>query len=122
MQRTWVALSPSRTETRVIATHGAGDTLLKARLSPQPKHPRALSTLLEGLALWEGRKVHAALAVDERAPFFERTRWENFFVGEDTPLFELDLVARTAIRRPRRIVGMGDFSDLYRLMKREVAR
>jgi hypothetical protein len=110
MQRIWVALAPSRTETRVIATHGSGDTLLKARLSTQPKHPRALSTLLDGIALWEGRKVHAALTVDEREPFFERILWGSFFVGEDTPLFELDVVPRAAFSQRRRIVGMGDFA------------
>ena len=53
MERIWMGISPEATETRVIAMAGAGATLLKARLSRSPAHPRALSTLLEAIAPWE---------------------------------------------------------------------
>src|SRR5262249_57724470 len=37
---------------------------LKARLPAEPRHPRAVETLCEAVALWCGRKVLAALAAD----------------------------------------------------------
>lgn len=48
---------PGPSATRVIAMAGARETILKARLCPEPKHPRALATLLEAVALWQGRHV-----------------------------------------------------------------
>lgn len=66
MRSIWMGISPGPSATRVIAMAGPGETILKARLSPQPAHPRALSTLLEAVALWQGTQVHAALCAGER--------------------------------------------------------
>ena len=60
-----VAIHPRGSETRVLATAGAGSTLLKARLAARPWHQRALPSLLEALALWQSRPVHAVLVVDK---------------------------------------------------------
>lgn len=65
-RRIWMGIAPGPVTTRVIAMAGAKETILKARLCAEPKHPRALGTLLEAIALWEGRHVHAALAADEK--------------------------------------------------------
>jgi len=107
--------------TRILTTDGPHAPLLKARLGPLPHHPRALPTLLEALALWQGQKVHAVLGVDAASPMWTSTQLD--LVGVDTPLYALDL----AFTRPRRRVrdplpGFGDFRDLYRLLAREVAR
>ena len=40
-----IGISPGPQGTRVIAMAGPSDTILKARLSRQPSHPRALPTL-----------------------------------------------------------------------------
>lgn len=56
-----MGISPGPRDTRVIAMTGIHETILKARLSRQPSHPRALATLLEAVALWQGVQVHAAL-------------------------------------------------------------
>lgn len=56
-----MGISPGPQGTRVIAMAGPSETILKARLSRQPSHPRALPTLLEAIALWQGVQVHAAL-------------------------------------------------------------
>lgn len=62
--RIWVTIHPRREWTRVLVTDGPEQTLLKARLAPTPWHQRALPTLLEALALWHSRPVHAVLAAD----------------------------------------------------------
>jgi len=41
------------------------EAIFKAKLRPNPSHPRALPFLLEALALWQGCKVRAALYADE---------------------------------------------------------
>ena len=66
MGNIWMGIAPGARTTRVIAMAGASETILKARLSPEPHHPRALATLLEAIALWQGGHVRAALAADAR--------------------------------------------------------
>jgi len=59
-------ITATTSQTRVLIEDESGDRLL-ARLPPltQVAHPRALSTLLEALALWCGQPVPVALCVDE---------------------------------------------------------
>jgi len=45
----------------LLVTSEAGD-LLKARLPLSPGHPRALLTVLEGLALWRGQALRVAVS------------------------------------------------------------
>lgn len=119
----WMAIRPGSNETRILATHRAQQTLLKARLSARPAHPRAVATLLEALALWEGEQVRAVLGVDGSVDGHAwRLANELFPMNEPTPLYQLDLVD---VRRPRRreaIEGMGDFRDLRQLLLFEVAQ
>jgi hypothetical protein len=63
MSDIWMGISPERAATRVIAMAGPSETILKARLLPVPGHPRAMATLLEAVALWQGAKVRAVLSV-----------------------------------------------------------
>lgn len=51
MRKTWVAIRPGMRGTRVLGMMAAGETILKARLRTSPVHPRAVSTLLEAIAL-----------------------------------------------------------------------
>ena len=60
-ERIWVAIHRHAATTRVLATAGPGQTLLKARLAPDPWHQRALPSLLEALAFWHKQQVHAVL-------------------------------------------------------------
>jgi hypothetical protein len=46
----------------VVVTAPAGDEILKAVLAGYPHHPRALLTLLEGVALWSGAPLCAAIS------------------------------------------------------------
>ena len=61
MESIWMGIAPGLATTRVIAMAGPDDTILKANLAGDPRHPRALATLLEAVALWQGRPVRAAL-------------------------------------------------------------
>ena len=49
-------------ELKLLVTSPDGDDLLKARLPVRPPHPRALLTLLEGVALWSGEPVLAVIS------------------------------------------------------------
>jgi hypothetical protein len=94
-------------------------------LASNPWHQRALPTLLEALALWQSRRVHAVLVVDS-ADGTSVTRVCPDLAAEHarTPLFTLDVVEgrRRPPRRSDRIDGLGDFRDLRQLMLFTVAR
>jgi len=92
------------------------DDVLKANLSPDPCHPRALVTLLEGLAMWHGAPLHAVACADEEArACFERVFYAGGLLPLASPLVTLEAVHRNAHRR--RIEGLGDFRQL-RLLER----
>ena len=59
-----MGIAPSATSTRVLAMAGPHDTILKARLSRSPARSRAMATLLEAIALWQGQSIRAALCAD----------------------------------------------------------
>lgn len=120
----WMAIRPGRTTTRVLATAGVQQTLLKARLAPEPAHCRALPALLEAVALWQGEEVRAALCVGEPGDGYG-TRLSRSLVDvvDPTPLFRLDVVHDRPRRRERdHLDGLGDFRDLRQLLLFEVAR
>lgn len=124
MNSIWVGIAPGPTATRVLAMHGTSETILKARLRRDPSHPRALATLLEAIALWQGMRVRAALAADDEPTSFASTlcRGPLTDLGID-PLFTVDWVPVAGRKRRRPgIAGMGRFHDLERLLVGEVAR
>ncbi len=105
-----VTLCPAPRQVRLLVTDEEGDDLLKARL-PQPVHPRAAVSLLEGLALWGGRPLWPVITADGRWP---NTCASTLFGGEAWPpesaLVHFDFVDR---RSRRRIRGLGDFRAVY---------
>lgn len=124
MESIWMGIAPGLRDTRVIAMHGASETLLKARLRKDPAHPRAMASLLEAVALWQGMPVRAALAADD-----EQTSCDSCLCRAallDTgrnPLYSIDWVPATGRKRRRGTIGgMGDFRDLRQLVLVEVAR
>ena len=124
MSSIWVGIAPGPTATRVLAMHGASETILKARLRRDPAHPRAFATLLEAIALWQGMHVHAALAADDEPTSYASSLCQNPFsdFGID-PLFTVDWVPVAGRKRRRPgIAGMGRFHDLERLLVGEVTR
>lgn len=125
MESIWMGIAPNATSTRVLAMAGAHDTFLKARLLRSPAHPRALASLLEAIALWQGKPIRAALSVDDKRDGFASTFVQETFGDAGGPLYTLDWIPGPArVRRAARrdITGMGDFADLRRLLIEEVAR
>lgn len=102
-----------------ILIDGPEGDLLKARLPMSPHHPRALLTVLEGLAFWSGAPLSAAMCVPSR---WDPSRAAALF-GSDFAPVESALVRFTfpdppRRRRRRRLAGVGDFRQLY-LMPRD---
>ena len=123
MESIWMAIAPSATSTRVLAMAGARETILKAKRSPS--HPRAMASLLEAIALWQGVPIRAALCADARPGGSDSSLFRETFTDLGGPLYTLDWVpAREHGRRARRrdIAGMGEFEDLRKLLIDEVAR
>ncbi len=119
-----MGISPGPRDTRVIAMAGASETILKARLARQPSHPRALPTLLEAIALWQGVQVHAALCAADRDGASDSSLYRDAFVDFGGPLYTLEWVPAAALGHPRRrdIRGVGDFADLRQLLIGEHTR
>jgi hypothetical protein len=123
--RIWVAIHPGERETRVLATEPTGSTLLKARLAAHPWHQRALPSLLEALAFWQNRRVHAVLVAGDLGGTSVMSFCPDLAAEyARTPLYTLDVVEgrRRPPRRHESINGVGDFRDLRQLMLFEVAR
>ncbi len=119
----WVGIDSTSEATRILACAGAQETILKARLCATAQHPRAVPTLLEALALWEGMPVRAALVVDgpDGSP---GTRlcldaWADF---GGPPLYTVELVHGRAGRHRDGLDGMGRFHDLRQRLAYLVAR
>ena len=123
MEATWIGIAPTPAHTRVLAMSSPVQTILKAHLRTDPSSPRALATLLEGLALWEGRRVRAALVVDERSSCAGGLLREAFpMFGDSSSLVDLTWVDRRTTSRADGIRGMGRFADLEQLVRRTLAR
>lgn len=121
----WLGLSPSSRSTRILAMRGPSETILKAHLSLRPSSSRAVTSLLEAIALWEGAQVRAALVVgDSSTAPCPTTLYRDLFdvLDESSPLYQLEWVPRATRRRRDGLTGLGDFGDLERLLARTVAR
>jgi hypothetical protein len=110
-------VEPTRGSVRLLATDPDHNELLKAVLPPRSDHPRALLTLLEGVALWSGAPLGAAIAV---GPHLDPRCAEVLFGGAlwpaDSALVRFDVVE--VPRRRRTIAGLGDFRQLRLLHRR----
>jgi len=106
-----------------LATDGPRGAVLKACLRERPCHPRALETLIEGLSLWEGRRIDAVVSVDEWGSSSLEAHGLHWLECRETPLYSLEVVLPECRRdRSNRLDGLGDFRDLHALLRREVAR
>jgi hypothetical protein len=123
MKTIWMGIAPSSETTRIVAMTGPSETILKARLLSDPLHPRALATLLEALALWQGQPVRAALCADGSGLSSDSNLCREAFLDEGGALYSVVWVHAAAHRRRRhRLGGLGEFRDLERLVVEEVAR
>lgn len=71
----WMSIEPRGTETRLMLSLPGARPALRARLSSDPAHPRALITLLESLSLWHGCPLHAVLDADAEDVRHHPRKW-----------------------------------------------
>ena len=118
MSEMWMAIRPGLHGTRILGVSPNGRTLLKARLKTSPTHPRALSTLLEALALWEGEMVRAVLVAGTRAGSCDTTLFRECFADFGRPpLYELAYTSSNHREPlPRGRDPLGGFADLRKLL------
>ena len=115
MMRPWKgSVRATPREVRVLVVDPEQGDLLKARLPLGAQHPRALLTLLEGLALWRGqplRVVVSATSAGDGRPCWSGLGLfgDELWPGE-SQLVRYEVGARV-IRRGR-LVGLGDFRSL----------
>jgi hypothetical protein len=100
-------------QTRVLVQDETGDRLL-ARLPPlsSARHPRALPTLLEALALWCGQLVPVVLSVDELSDWQRSGLCDALDIGTETLFYSIEIVPLERARelRPKRLRGLGSFA------------
>lgn len=94
---------------KILITSTEGRDVLKAWFPDAPLHPRALLTLLEGVALWSKVPLYAAFIVEPSCPpSFEEALFRGELSPELSPLVRYDFV----LPRRTRIQGVGDFKEL----------
>jgi hypothetical protein len=115
MMRNWkCTLQVTRREAKLLVTEPDHGDLLKARLDPRPRHPRALLTTLEGLSLWSGKPLCVALHVDRCLPagpsamLFGDELWPA-----ESALVRFEFAHRDS--RQVRLTGLGDFRAMRKV-------
>jgi hypothetical protein len=98
---------------RLLVTDAQDHDLLKAQLAGYPRHPRALLTTLEGLALWCGEALDVVICADVPV---DHSLGLGAFGDLDHGWPEESALVHFAFhekpRRGRRIQGFGDFRSL----------
>lgn len=118
----FMAISPGPEGTRVLVTD-RDEVRLKARLACPPSHPKALSWLIEAVAMWEGGPVRAVLCADGPRRTYAASFRADWFPDFGGPLYSLEVVGRRAGTVVRdRIGGLGPFADLKQLRIEDAIR
>ncbi|MDX2024486.1 MAG: hypothetical protein SF187_29870 [Deltaproteobacteria bacterium] len=92
------------------------DEILKAELPSGyfPRHPRAMTTLLEGLSMFLCAKLHVVVSADVLDDLYCLDFVDGLGGAAPSVFFEVEIAPR--LRRPgRRIKGVGHFRDLKQL-------
>jgi hypothetical protein len=93
----------------LVASPEKGD-VLKARLPVPPSHPRALLTLLEGIALWSGARLCVAIVAEPDSPgWLGAGLLGDELWPAESQLVQYEVVGRA---RPKRLRGLGDFRSV----------
>jgi hypothetical protein len=114
-RRPWRATLEITPQTiKVLVTEPEGDEVVQAVFTGYPDHPRALLTLLEGLALWSGAPVCAAISAAHPVShslglgsFGDVEHWP-----EESALVSFQFIDPT---RPRRRIGRIGFRTVRRI-------
>lgn len=111
MARWATTIHMSHNAVKVLVTDEEGCDLLRARLPRRCDHPRALLTLLEGMALWSGNSLTAVISAPR--PVYAACD-PHLFGGDlypvDSALVRLDFLELNS--RQFRLRGLGSFRDV----------
>lgn len=116
MNPTTITILPEPSQTRLLAISD-GREVLKAVLPPAAvAHPAAARTLLEGLALWQQRRLCVVLCADEQDTGSSALGLlDALGFGKQRLHFEVAVVPRGRRSRCHQLGGLGDFRELRRL-------
>lgn len=118
----FMGVSPEAVGTRILVTD-RNEVRLKARLQCPPAHPKALSWLIEAIALWQGERVRAVLCAGGRRRTYAASFRADWFVDFGGPLYSLEVVESSGRDRLRDgLSGLGSFRDLRQLHIEDVLR
>ena len=98
---------------RILVTDYLGDDLCKVRFPNHCCHPRSLTSFLEALALWNGVAINAAIFVTKDAPASSVTAFFGNLWPEESTLVHYQWFPSN--HKIKRLTGLGDFRDMYRL-------
>lgn len=116
MEAASLLLWPSATQTRLLLTHGPEEKL-RAVLPPLThlRHGRAVTTLLEGLALWMDSPLRVVLCANATGVSYWLGLTDAHGVGMRGLFYEVQLVAPRDKRMAAEVHGLGDFEDRHAL-------
>ena len=102
---------------KLLVTDPEGNDLIKARLPVRPPHPRALLTMLEGIALFSGEPLYAVISAgNHRDAWLGSEAWDDDLWPAESPLVHFDFAIPRA-RARRHLRGVGDFRDVRRHLR-----
>ena len=102
---------------KLLVASPQGDDQIKARLPVCPRHPRALLTLLEGVALWSGEPLYAVISAGEhREDWLGCEAWGEDLWPTESALVHFDF-AIPPVRARRTLRGVGDFRAVRRQLR-----
>lgn len=100
-----------------LVTSPESDDLIKARLPLEAPHPRALLTMLEGIALFSGvAPCTVVSAGTHREHWLDSEQGCNDLSPAERPLVHSDL-ALPPPRARRRLRGVGDFREVRQQLR-----
>jgi hypothetical protein len=102
---------------KLLVTSPRGDDQIKARLPLRPPHPRALLTLLKGVALFSGEPLYVVISAGKsRDDWLGCEAWGDDLWPAESPLVHFDF-AIPPPRARRALRGVGDFRDVRRQLR-----
>jgi hypothetical protein len=98
MQDWMTTVRVSRGHVTIVVAERTGAEILRARLPRRSDHPRALLTMLEGLALWRGLPLLAAISVEESVVGCASDLFGGATGPTDSALVRMDVVGARSRR------------------------
>ena len=103
---------------RLLVTDPQGQDQIKARLPLRPKHPRALLTLLEGVALYSGEPLYVVISAGNRPDdWLGCETWGDDLWPAESPLVQFDFLTPRPSGPARALRGVGDFRAVRRQLR-----